>query len=187
MEGIAAYLRMRIGVIISNSCFKGWPNIQLQSSNLSCFITHFENYPERLQNIYFNYALLAVTIVRGYGIGITGGFLGAFRAGSHQAGARGRSGRYIGWMITLSSKWSTKAGSVWMDGMVIMVIGEGVISTPGILRTGLLALSVIPFHHTPLPELTDYSLSVVEVVKNLPDWALLVEHDRGELLNRSTS
>lgn len=74
-----------------------------------------------------------------------------------------------------------------MDGMVIMVIGEGVISTPGILRTGLLALSVIPFHHTPLPELTDYSLSVVEVVKNLPDWALLVEHDRGELLNRSTS
>lgn len=31
----------------------------MQSPNLSCFISRFENYPERLQNIYFNYALLA--------------------------------------------------------------------------------------------------------------------------------
>ncbi|PUU82195.1 endoplasmic reticulum Oxidoreductin 1-domain-containing protein [Tuber borchii] len=29
------------------------------SPNLSCFVSRFENYPERLQNIYFNYALLA--------------------------------------------------------------------------------------------------------------------------------
>ncbi|CUS08616.1 unnamed protein product [Tuber aestivum] len=32
------------------------------SPNLSCFISRFENYPERLQNIYFNYALLARAI-----------------------------------------------------------------------------------------------------------------------------
>ncbi|KAG0642705.1 endoplasmic reticulum Oxidoreductin 1-domain-containing protein [Tuber brumale] len=32
------------------------------SPNLSCFVSRFENYPERLQNIYFNYALLARAI-----------------------------------------------------------------------------------------------------------------------------
>ncbi|PWW79261.1 endoplasmic oxidoreductin [Tuber magnatum] len=32
------------------------------SPNLSCFISRFESYPERLQNIYFNYALLARAI-----------------------------------------------------------------------------------------------------------------------------
>ena len=58
-----------------------------------------------------------------------------------------------------------------------MAMGEGVISTRGILRANLLALGMTLFHRTPLAGLTDYSFSIVEVVKNLSDWALLVEQD----------
>ena len=46
-------------VLISNSCAKGWANIQLQSPNVSSFISRFKNYLDRFQNIYCNYAVLA--------------------------------------------------------------------------------------------------------------------------------